>query len=756
MRVLALFSAAILLTLTFGTPERASSLSGAFSLVVDCDRATPGTQGSCYLPDGTTALTVDVMLTNLSGTTITPAAVQLRVIGTGTSDLSTTVGTIDPLNSNPDFNEDVAPNAPAGAWNCSILGEPTPDADSRPDVTDSFIACMGLDIPDSGSLQSQTSVAVASVSFVVSDGEFDITLANATAGSTVGEGLVQDCADVFFTLTNACVGAHVIVGGTPQTEPPVVDVSTWVVDTIAGAFPVAGELGDGGPALNAGFGNGGGALAFDNAGNLYFADTMHNRIRKVDGRGTVTTYAGTGVAGCSGDGGPATLATLFYSSAIAADAAGNVYVGTRVGECSWMQSGIRKIDPDGVITTFATSVEVFSLQVGADQRIYANVRRLNDYSYGLVVFNQTGDVVGHLPFSGDIAVDSAGNVFSVVGNAIAKTQPDGTMTIIAGQQLTPDVGGFAGDGLPGLLARFASPRGLAIDAWGNLYIADTENRRIRMLGNDSIVSTVAGTGSAGPCGDGGPALAACLSAPFDLVLGPDGGIFFVDQARFSPYTPDGPPLIRRLGPPDNCPWLPNPGQQNTNGEKSPTGAEVPYLDATNPVGDADGDSCDPDVDGDKLSNNMEIQAGVNLLQRDTDGDLTNDATELACGGNPTNPTTSISGSDSDRDRLPDSCEAAYGTNPNAPDTDGDGVLDGAEVRFWTSDPNDRDSDADGCQDDVEVASVNGDRQVNVIDLQQTASHAGHLSHYETYDSNGNGTVEVLDLMFMARRSGISC
>ena len=149
--------------------------------------------------------------------------------------------------------------------------------------------------------------------------------------------------------------------------------------------------------------------------------------------------------------------------------------------------------------------------------------------------------------------------------------------------------------------------------------------------------------------------------------------------------------------------------------------------------------------------------GLSPYVYDTDGDRTNDGTEIKCGSDPLNPASNLTGVDTDHDRLPDACEILYGTNPNVADTDGDGLNDGAEVRYWMTNPLVADSDADGCGDAPEAASVNNDRVVNVIDLQIVAGNFGQVpATFRPYDTNGDGYINVLDLQFIATQLNTFC
>ena len=253
----------------------------------------------------------------------------------------------------------------------------------------------------------------------------------------------------------------------------------WTITTIAGTGEF-GFSGDGGPAVEAELRNLYG-VAVDSAGNLYIADTRNRRIRKIDSTGTITTIAGTGEVGFSGDGGPAAVARLTFPYGVAVDSAGNLYIADTGNQ------RIRKVDSTGTITTIAGTGEVgFSGDGGP--AVEAELRN----PYG-------------------VAVDSAGNVYIAdsSNHRIRKVDSTGTITTIAG---TGEVG-FSGDGGPAVEAELRSPRGVAVDSAGNVYIADVSDRRIRKVDSTGTITTIAGTGEVGFSGDGGPAVEAELRSP---------------------------------------------------------------------------------------------------------------------------------------------------------------------------------------------------------------------------------------------------
>jgi len=257
--------------------------------------------------------------------------------------------------------------------------------------------------------------------------------------------------------------------------------ATGDVTTVAGG---GGSLGDGGPAT-AGTLNRPIRVVGDSTGTFYIADTDNNRVRKVDPTGHITTVAGTGSAGFSGDGGPATAATLRQPNGLALDTAGNLFVSDSGN------SRVRKVAPNGVITTVA------------------------------------GNGTPAVP--GGMAVDAAGNLFvaHVDDHRVRKVAPNGVVTIVAGNGSA----GFSGDGGPATAASLMAPEDVALDAAGNLFVADTGNSRVRRVGTNGVITTVAGNGVSGFSGDGGPATAATLSLPLGVTVDPSGNLFVADSAN---------------------------------------------------------------------------------------------------------------------------------------------------------------------------------------------------------------------------------
>jgi RHS repeat-associated protein len=271
-----------------------------------------------------------------------------------------------------------------------------------------------------------------------------------------------------------------------------------VISKFAGGL--CSTAGDGGLATQAGLGNVNGLSAASD-GSVFIMDgsTGANRVRKVSPDGIISTFAGNGQIGFSGDGGPATQATFGVlgptHGSIGPD--GSLYV------VDLRNGRIRKIDTNGVINTVAGNGQVgFSGDGGS-----ATLASLN-------LLNGSGLAIAP---DGSLYISDSGN------DRIRKVTLDGNITTIAGT----GVGGFSGDGGPASQARLNSPSGIAIASDGSLYIADSANRRIRKVSPDGIISTVAGNGLSASTGDGGNALQASL-IPNDIAVGPDDSLIIVE------------------------------------------------------------------------------------------------------------------------------------------------------------------------------------------------------------------------------------
>jgi streptogramin lyase len=269
-------------------------------------------------------------------------------------------------------------------------------------------------------------------------------------------------------------------------------VSAQIISTVAGNG-TQNFSGDGGQATAAQM-NYTSDMAFDASGNMYIADNFNNRIRKVNTSGIITTMGGNGTAGYSGNGGPATVAELNSPSGVDADAAGNVYI------VDQGNSAVRIINSSGIIKTFAgTGTSGFSGDGGQ-----ATNAELYQPDKGAIDPNTGNFYIADYSNHRIRMVNTNGIITTVVGNGTS---------------------GFSGDGGQATAAELASPVGVFIDNSGNIYIGDYGNNRVRMVNTLGVISTLVGTGVASSTGDGGPATAATIDNPAGIVKDNWGNLY---------------------------------------------------------------------------------------------------------------------------------------------------------------------------------------------------------------------------------------
>jgi sugar lactone lactonase YvrE len=328
-----------------------------------------------------------------------------------------------------------------------------------------------------------------------------------------------------------------------------------IITTVVGTGE-KGYAGDGGPA-RAALLNGPFDVCFDRAGNLYFSDTFNNRVRRVDGAtGVISTVAGNGDQGFSGDGGNAIDAALNEPYGIVVDSAGILYIADRLSR------RVRRVDlASGIITTAAgTGEAAYGGDGGPADR--AGLAEPNGLAFGpgetrlyitdvadnrVRVIDLASGIIG--TFAGTGAAEHSGDgrpatEAGTFGARAVKVGADGTVYILERQgsslrAVDPITGiistiagttarGYAGDGGPALAAVFDAPKEMAIDGDGSLLIVDTENHAIRRFDPRSgIVSHFAG-GRQGGGGDGAAAELAGLDRPHGAVVGPDGAVYIGD------------------------------------------------------------------------------------------------------------------------------------------------------------------------------------------------------------------------------------
>jgi sugar lactone lactonase YvrE len=301
--------------------------------------------------------------------------------------------------------------------------------------------------------------------------------------------------------------------------------------TVAGNGQTVSELGDGGPATEAGFCSTS-DVALDAEGNMYISDAGiyctglgSHTVRKVDPDGTISTVAGTGWPGFSGDGGPATKADLNIPISVAVDREGNLYISDE------NNFRIRKVDKEGIITTFAgTGKEGYSGDGGP-----ATSAQLTD--------------------PGGIAFDAKGNLYLADFVSVRKIDPSGTITTVAGT----GEAGFSGDGGPATEAKLTA-YDVALDSEGNIYISDLENQRIRKVDKDGIITTIAGSGKKGYSGDGGPATKAAFKDPWGIAVDGEGAVFIAEHHNS---------VVRKVDKNGMITTFAGTGQAGFNREKGP-------------------------------------------------------------------------------------------------------------------------------------------------------------------------------------------
>ncbi len=326
------------------------------------------------------------------------------------------------------------------------------------------------------------------------------------------------------------------------------------VDTSGNITTVAGNgtanfAGDGGQATIAQL-NSPSGLAVDSSGNLYIADSVNLRIRKV-ASGTISTVAGNGFLSSSGDNGPAINAQMDSPQGVAVDSAGNLYIADTANNV------VRRVTRDGIIVRFAGNGTAgfggdngaaagaqlstpLGLAVSASGNVYiadALNGRVRAVSPAGTITSAGGSTSLGTPAG--VAVDASGNLFvaDFANHRVRKVAADGTVSTVAGSGSQ----GYAGDGGPATSAQLNLPRGVAVDAAGNLYIADTGNNVVRRVDTKGTISTIAGNGAAGFTGDGGLATLAQITNPVAIAVDAAGGVYVTDGAvRVRKFFPGGP------------------------------------------------------------------------------------------------------------------------------------------------------------------------------------------------------------------------
>jgi uncharacterized protein YjdB len=351
--------------------------------------------------------------------------------------------------------------------------------------------------------------------------------------------------------TGSCSGTAVATV-TVNSVPQVINSGGAIgnITTIAGTG-VDGYTGDGGAATVATLNDPRGVIA-DASGNIYIAEYNNNVIRKISPSGVISTFAGTGSSGFSGDGGLATAATLYSPWAIALDGAGNMYIAEYNGQ------RIRKINTSGIISTFAgNGTNGFSGDGGAATAASLNnpVGIATDAAGNVYISDRdnlriravnTSGIISTVAGNGTsgysvgsaatatgigsplgIATDAAGNLYIGCDNVkVIKVSTSGITSTIAGSGTY----GYSGDGGPATAANIGYVYGLAVNSAGTVYMADYTNNRVRQVNAAGVIATIAGNGTTPDSGDGAPATAATTQNPMGVCLDAGGNVYIAEYS----------------------------------------------------------------------------------------------------------------------------------------------------------------------------------------------------------------------------------
>ena len=347
------------------------------------------------------------------------------------------------------------------------------------------------------------------ISSITGNGTLGYSGDNGPAGSAMvsqPEDVAVDAAGNVYIADTRNYRVRVINTQTASITVFGVTIAPGYIATVAGNGTF-GDAGDGSPALQATLYPT--AVALDSSGNLYIADSGNNRIRVVDPAGAINAFAGNGGYGYSGDGGPATGAEFEVPPAIATDPSGDLLIAdTNNGR-------LREVNTLGTISTVAGN--------GTD-----------GYS------GDGGQALNAQLEPDGVAISASGNIYIANDFAIRVVNNAGTISTLAGNSIAA----FSGDGGPAASAQFDDPAFVALDAGGNLYIADEIDQRIRVINNQSgpvtiagvtiapgNIATIAGNGSTGYTGDGGPATSAGLQTPASVAFDPAGNLYIADYTH---------------------------------------------------------------------------------------------------------------------------------------------------------------------------------------------------------------------------------
>jgi uncharacterized protein (TIGR03437 family) len=414
----------------------------------------------------------------------------------------------------------------------------------------------GLDEPTAIALDSSGNVYFTEPE----DGRVrEITISNGYINTVVGNGVFGFSGDggpatssMLHLPTGLAIdsSANLYIGDTLNYR--IRKLTGKTISTIVGNG-VLSYSGDGGPATSAQM-NSPEAVAMDSSGNVYIADTVNNVVREISTKGIISTIAGNGTSGFSGDNGAATSAMLSSPQGVVVDSSGNVYVSDTAN------ARVRKISGGTITTVAGSGTQGYGGDggVATSAQLYAPVGLAIDKSGNLYIADVDDSVVrrvsllsgtigtvagnGSQGYSGDtgpaasamlngpqgVAVDASGNLYisDTLNDVIRVVNTSGTISTFAGNGIV----GYSGDGGPAIGAEFGSPTGIALDSAGNLYLSDS-GARIRKIFASGIIETIAGAGVRGYTGDGGVATSATLNGAAGLAVDPKGDVFIADAVN---------------------------------------------------------------------------------------------------------------------------------------------------------------------------------------------------------------------------------
>ena len=733
-----------------------------FSTLIDCDTATSGIQSTCSFPAGRTTEDLAVILVNNSGVNSSISALQFTLKGDNQPLLNPGPTSGDPNNSNPDFNEAAFAASTVGCG----LTPPNRDSDISPTLSASKIVCFTGNA-DGPIIADGASMLIGTVHFVVSGtGVGHFTLGGVAFGDnggletmtcnpavdfagTCGTAMVTILPPPTATDTPTATFTPTITNTPTQTSTPTLTPTPSVPDTDGDGLNDQQEALLGTNPLNPdtdGDGLTDGQEVLTHFTNPLNPDTDGDGL--TDGYEVNTSLTNPRVSDTDGDGlSDGYEVNISTTNPLVADTDGD------------------GINDGPEVTTFFT-----------------NPKSQDTDGDGLHDLQEI--VIGTNPNNPDTDGDGLTDGQEVLTYTTSPLLPDTDGDLLTDStevnvtNTNPKVADTDADGLPdGYEVNISTTNPNAADTDGdgindgaevNIYHSNPKNVDTdgdTMLDGYEVINFCLNVLVADGGGDPDLDFVSNLAeiAQGTLPCNPD-----TDGDGFRDKTATSHAHFNTNPAEDNCILITNPVQLNSDGNFIDLPAPYSFDDLTNPKSDAIGDPCDTDHDNDGIPDSVELAGPpcasatgpTDPFNNDTDGDRVTDSAECALGTDPTNPLSFPPrgpANDPDHDGLDSFAEALLGTNPSNPDTDGDGVNDGVEYKAYGTNPLSVDTDGDGCRDGTEVASVNGDRVVNVLDLQLVATRSiGVGTYLLQFDVNKDGQVNVLDLQLIAKRLDEIC